>query len=150
MCGPSVYGTNLITEVDCDLYKTTIGRFQEPSEMLLYFGWTIVCDGNIFCNINHITIQIDEILGDSSGSEDGSDEMLEVYAPMVNQLLDTQNINNEREDSTTTNNNNRANNQHEFTNWKKRTVNAHMTNFESQNSSTTKDAARWFPGQNWA
>ncbi len=78
-------------------------------------------------------------MGDSSNAEDGSDEMLEVSPPMVNQHIDNQNIKNDRGlSATTTNNNNGTNNQIEFTNQNRRNINAHATNFGSQNSSTSQ------------
>ncbi len=43
---------------------------------------TIVWDANMIFNIIHITIQIDQILGDSSTAEDGSDKVLEVSPPL--------------------------------------------------------------------
>ncbi len=105
--------------------------------MLVCLDQAIVWEANIFCNIIHHTIQIDEILGDSSSAEDGSNEALEVSPPMENQNIANQNINNERElSTTTTNNNNEDNNSIEFTNWQRRNINAHAKNFGSQNSST--------------
>ncbi len=76
-------------------------------------------------NIIHSTIEIDEILGESSSSEDGSD----VSPPTISQHLDTQNVNNEREYSTKSNDDNGANNQIEITNHQKRNVNAQIRNF---------------------
>ncbi len=56
--------------------------------MLVCFDQAIGWLANIFCNVIHSTIQIDEILGDSLSAEDGSDEVLEVSPPMVNQCLE--------------------------------------------------------------
>ncbi len=78
-------------------------------------------------------------MGDCSSAKDDYDKVLEVSPPVVNQYIDNQNINNDRVVYTTTNNNNNvANHQIEFTNQQRRNINAHTTNFGSQNSSTSQ------------
>ncbi len=64
--------------------------------------------------------------------------MKEVSLPMVNQDLDNQNISYESEDFTSNNNNGGSNVQNKFTNQQRRNVNAHTTNFGSQNLSPSQ------------
>ncbi len=78
-------------------------------------------------------------MGDSSSAEDGSNEVLEVSPPIVNQVVENQCVNNDRElSTTTTNNNNGTNNENEFSNQQRRNINAHTTNFGSQNSNASQ------------
>ncbi len=83
-------------------------------------------------------MQIDEILGDSSNSENESDEILDVHPPQINQVSLTQNSYNDTENSISSNNNNAREEEIRLTNQQPRNAHPIFANLRNQASRSSQ------------
>jgi len=88
-------------------------------------------------------MQIDEILGDSSNSENESDEILDVHPPQISQVSLTQNSNNETERSISSNGNNAREEDFRLTNQQTRNAHPIIANLRNQASSSSQFWMQW-------